>query len=333
MKLKLTGELFRNPMEYNRVSIEKDIIDIHNSNNSGIGFIQKFKSPTLVVDAIEFTLNKKDYSLIGSLKEFWIEKIDTVINVWCPGFKAKFADMHEVHMIRPTTEGLINLGVELSDLWLSRTFANKPSEEKFQYDGVTIFKDRVIASDSYCIFQKLINSAGPEVNIPKEVFKYLHPSTDYTIKTNGKLAVFQSEEKHLFYTEVIALLGSPVKLDDSGIVMIKANRTELLDKLKLIKEYSNGCHISAKDTVMTLTETTNENQLDISIKIESSDLKSLEFGTHVYQLIKMVTAVETEDITLKFDDRMVKVIDDSNNVITAAGRVSEHGKPFEVVGG
>lgn len=293
--------------------------------------MQQFKNPTSVIDGIKLTLSKKDYTLLGSMDEFWIEKKDNVINVWRPGFKAKFADMQDVHIIQPPMDGLIDLGVTLSDIWQGRSFANKPDESKIQCDGITLFKDCAIATDSFSVFKKELVNTGYEINIPKEVFRYLHPSTNCKIKSNAKIAVFQEEGKNLFYTNLIAILAPKIGLTDESIVAIKARRKELIEKFKVIKEYAGVCHISVNDDLLTLSAESDENQLEVSIKVEETNLKSLEFGTNIHQILKMISISDEENVVLMFDKNIIKIADYGHKILTGTMRVNDK-KVHEVVG-
>lgn len=337
MKVTLPCKIFKNAMNYNKFTIEGCSIDIHNSDSVkevGIGFIQHLKNDYAVTDMVSFTLNKKDYNLLGALKEsnIEIEKKGNVIIATQKGFKARFADMKDT-IVKPYLDDLVDTGITYKDIYNSRLFIGKPDEGRIQYDGVTLYEDRIVASDSYCIYYKTLNNNGPDINIPKDVFKYLHPSVDYKIKTNGKVAVFEYDGDSMLYTNLISILGSSFKFDDSCIVEFTAQRAELLEKLKIIKEYSNQCNLTAENDVLILTTPTTENELSLSLPIKSKNLVKLNFGINTRQLIKMASVSDTEEVDLKFDKRMMKVLYPEENTITAATRVSIHDMPFEVTGG
>lgn len=326
MKVKLKGELFKHPMEYNHISIEGDKIAIHNSDNE-VGFMQNFKNKVMVADPIEFTLNKKNYKLLSTFEDFYVEKNGNAITIITHGFRGKFADLG-VDILKPDLSNLTDLGVSYADVSRGKHFATKPSEGQIQYDGISILSDRIVASDSFCIYQKEIENLGAEINIPKEIFPYLG-NENYTIKSNGKLVVFATE-KYMFYAKIIAVLCRSMKLDYSGIVEFKTNKYELLEKLKIAGEYSNGAQIYAGNEELKIVAANNENQVDLIVPIIPVNLKSLEYGVHVRQLIKMVSAMDTDDITIKADDRMIKCVDEEHKIINASARV---GAAYEVIGG
>lgn len=326
MKVKLKGKLFTNPMEYNHISIHDSAIDIHNSNNSGYGFIDVHNNPTPVPDGFEFTLNKKDYGLISNLGDFYVEKTGDAIRVISDHFKGKFADL-KMNLLKPDLENMNGIVVPFDVLFYGKLFANKPDAAHPQYDGIAILKDRVIASDSYCIYQHDIISNLTPINIPKDIFKYLGKK-QYSIKTNRRIVVFELADS-MFYSNIIDTLLSTGRLDDNGIVEIIAPCEELLEKVKIIKEYSNECHISIDHEVMTLSTSQETNELSLSLTIKPTNVGKLEFTASASQLIKMIGMVEDEDVSIKFNENMVKIC--WNGTITASGRIRDR-KDYVVEG-
>lgn len=317
MKVKLKGELFEYPMERNHVSIHDDVVEVH-CYSGEVGYIKKFKNPTIVPETIEFTLNKKDFALIKTSKEFYIEKVGDTINVIADNFKAKFADM-KIDMVRPALDGMEDINVPYGAVLHGTKFAGKPDDAKIQYDGVTILNDRIIASDSKCIYQRNFANDGKQINIPREIFKFLG-NGNYQIMTNGKLAMFM-KDNGAFYTRLVATLLSSMKLDENSIVQITVNKEDLLEKLKIIKEYANVCHLSASDEMMKMDVKSEGNELSFSTIIKPVKLSKLEYNVNVSNVLRMVSLVEDEEVSILFDKNMVKVVWD--NIITASGRVSD----------
>lgn len=323
MKIKLQGELFEYPMEYNHISIYRDTIEVHNSNQ-GIGYFRSHNNSITIPEKIEFTLNKKDFTLLGTLDEMCIEKKDGVIHVTGNHMKAKFADM----LIAPSNldlNNLITLNVDYKDLALGKSFVGVDDGARPQYGGVTVLNNRIIASDSYCIFQKDVTSEK-EVNIPKEIFKYLKDE-DYTIKTNGKIVLFETEKNGSFYSNVIEILLNTGKIDDNGDVAFQVNKNEILEKLKIIKEYSPKiCRLSAKGESLSLSDETENNQITLFQEIVPLNLGSLLFTANTTQLIRMISIIDDDSVIVKFNKNMVKIVYDT--IVTASCRI---GSQVEVI--
>ena len=323
MKIKLQGSLFEHPMEYNHISILGNMITIHN-NDHNIGFIRVHDNPISAPEKVDFTLNKKDYALLGSLDEMYVEKKEGVIHVVGNHMKAKFADMLIVPP-KPNLDNLITINIDYSDLALGKSFVGVDDGARPQYGGVTILSDRIIASDSYCMFQKDAN-CDKEVNIPKEVFKYLKDD-DYTIKTNGKLVLFETEKDGSFYSNVIETLLTTGKLDDNGDVSFQVSKNEILEKLKIIKEYSpKACRLSAKGETLSLSNEAENNQITLFQDIVPLNLGSLLFTANTTQLIRMISIINDDSVIIKFNKIMVKVVYDT--IVTASCRI---GNQVEVI--
>lgn len=320
MKIKLKGKLFKYPMEYNHIAIYDETIEIHNcTEDMCIGHLSEYKNKVVVPETIEFTLNKKDYTLLSTTEELHVEKKAGVIHVIGDHMKAKFADMMKT-LPKPNTDNMVTLNVDYSDLELGKAFAGVGDGARPQYGGITIHNDRIVASDSYCIFQKAIQCDDViEINIPKEIFKYLK-NEEYTIKTNGKFVLFKAKEGGAFYSSLINILLSTNKIDDNGDITIQVNKTEILDKLKVIKDYSPKlCRLSAKGDTLELSDNVENNQITLYQDIIAHNLGSLIISVNTSQLIKMISMVSTDDITLKFTKIMVKVID--KDIVAASARV------------
>lgn len=327
MKVKLKGDLFKHPMEYNHITIHNNVIEVHNCNNDiSIGHLKKYENPVIVPEMIELTLNKKDCTLLSTMDEFNIEKKEGVIHVIGDHIKAKFADMLKT-LPKPNTDNMVTLNVDYRDLELGKAFAGVGDGARPQYGGITIHNDRIISSDSHCIFQKDIQcDDGIEINIPKEIFKYLK-NENYTIKTNGKIVVFETEKDGSFYSNLIETLLTTGKLDDNGDVSFQVSKNEILEKLKIIKEYSpNVCRLSAKGETLSLSDEAENNQITLFQDIVPLNLGSLLFTANTTQLIRMISIINDDSVIIKFNKVMVKVVYDT--IVTASCRI---GNQVEVI--
>lgn len=323
MKIKLQGSLFEHPMEYNHISILGNTITIHN-NDHDIGFIRVHYNQISIPEKIDFTLNKKDYALLATLNEIYVEKKEGVIYITGNHMKAKFADMLIVPP-EPNLDNMVTIGIDYNDLALGKSFVGVDDGARPQYGGVTILRDRIVASDSYCMFQKDA-SCDKEINIPKEIFKYIK-NDDYTIKTNGKLVLFETEKNGSLYSNVIEILLSAGRLDDKGDVSFQVNKSEILEKLKIIKEYSpKVCQLSAKGETLSLSNVVENNQITLYQDIVPLNLGSLLFTANTTQLIRMISIINDDSVIIKFNKVMVKVVYDT--IVTASCRI---GNQVEVI--
>lgn len=302
--IKLTGNIFKHPMEYNQVTLSGNFVRIHNTDNAGFGFMQQYKNPVEVTEKISFILDKKNYTLLGSLGEFKLEKKDKTIIIAAKDFKAKFADLIDVHLIEPDTSDMRPLSIDYKDIYAGRNFAGAPDNTRIQLDGATVLKEGIIMSNGYRIFLKSMpDESRPEINIPIDVFRRLDSGTDYQVKTNGKLIVFLNGGQ-AFYSSLIEVLMKFVQITPAK-AEFKINKTEMLSSLKLIKNYTNIVHLEAEKAVLKLSATVEANEINLSLPIEPINLKRVVINGNLNDFIMILNTVESDEATIYISDRMI----------------------------
>ena len=260
--MKLTGSIFKHPMEFNQVMISGDVIQIHNTDNTGYGFMQQYRSPETEKGEISFVLNKKNYSLLGNLQEFDLKIQGDVISVEAKGFKAKFSDMKDVALNQPDTTDMQSLSVDYKDIYTGRGFAGAPDNARMNLDGATIRKEGIIIMDSKRMY------------IPIDAFKRLG-NENYVIKTNGRSAVFINGG-HAYYTPLINSLVpmvNPPKAD----VIFEVKKGEVLKCLKMLKSYTDTVLIEVENEVMTLSakEVVRVNAMSKALFVQNESVTAL----------------------------------------------------------
>lgn len=294
--MKLIGSIFKHPMEYNQVTISGDVIQIHNTDNSGYGFMQQYRSSETVNDEISFILNKKNYSLLGNLQEFDLKIQGDVISVEAKDFKAKFADMKDVCLYQPDTADMQSLSVEYKDLYAGRGFAGAPDNARMNLDGATIRKEGIVMTDSKRMYLKSIPDENrPEINIPIDAFKRLG-NENYAIKTNGRLAVFINGG-HAYYTALINSLAPVVKPPKTDVIF-EVKKDEVLKCLKMLKSYTDTVLIEVENEVMTLSATVEANEVKLNVPIKAINLKKILVNCSIDNLSALLNIAEKDVVTI-----------------------------------
>ncbi len=310
--MKLTGSIFKHPMEFNQVMISGDVIQIHNTDNTGYGFMQQYRSPETEKGEISFVLNKKNYSLLGNLQEFDLKIQGDVISVEAKGFKAKFSDMKDVALNQPDTTDMQSLSVDYKDIYTGRGFAGAPDNARMNLDGATIRKEGIIMMDSKRMYFKSIPDKNrPEINIPIDAFKRLG-NENYVIKTNGRSAVFINGG-HAYYTPLINSLVpmvNPPKAD----VIFEVEKGEVLKCLKMLKSYTDTVLIEVENGVMTLSATVEANEVKLNVPIKAVNLKKILVSCSIDNLSALLNITEKEAVRV---NAMSKALFVQNESVTA----------------
>lgn len=321
MKVNLQGSIFRYPMDFNEVTLAGNRIMIHNSDNVECGHVHQYKNPIEVSEEIKFILNKKDYTLLSTLESFDLEMKDDVITATSIGFKAKFANMKDVHLNSPNTDQCVPLGIEYLDLYKGKAFTGNKDITHIQLDGATVKKDKVIISDGKRIYQKAIKNDGVEVNIPFEIFKHLDPTKEYQISSDGKVAIF-IDGGHAFYTALIGVLVNIKTIEDEGTVDFKVDKDTFLTKLKLLKGYANDIRVVVEGNAMEMTAENEGNIIDVKMPIVPVKLKKLVIKCNATDMIALMSIVESGEVHIKVTDRMVIVGNKDEGIVAFSGLIA-----------
>lgn len=329
MKVTLSGKLFKNAMEFNEILIKENSIEIHNTSNSGIGFITKYISKGIVPkdEEIKFILNKKDYHLLSTMDQFVVEMKGNVVNVTCPWFKGKFANMMDVHIVEPDTSQMVQLNVSCKDLCRGRGFAGTDDKTQISCDGATVMNDRIVITNMYSIYRKSISTKGPEINIPKEALKLLEADKEYIIMTNGKF-VFFKEGVNALYSNLIEVKNTNNIPTPDPLVNFIVNRSELMSKLKIVKDYSSICKLIAEGNKLTLESKNDENEISLSMGIQPVKLKRLCMPYSIVELLKILSIIMDEEVELNCTDKYL-YIDEGDTLLLMTRNTC---KDMEVIG-
>lgn len=304
--INLVGSIFKHPMEYNQVTLSGNYVRIHNTDNTGFGYIQQYRNPKAVNEEISFILNKKNYTLLGNLSEFELEKKGNVITVVAKDFKAKFADMADVHPFKPNIDDMQPLDIKFNDIYIGRNFGGAPDKLRYQFDGITVRKEGVIASTGYKLFiNAMYDEDRPEINIPLDTFKRLDSGVDYKIKTNGQIIVFINGGQ-AYYSFLIETLLKFVHINDP-IVEFMVSEDELIRNLKLIKNYTDTVHIVAEGTVLKLSAAVEMDEINMNLTIKPINLKRIVIDGNINNLLTMFNAVEEDKVLLNVTKNMMYV--------------------------
>lgn len=315
MKAKLNGCIFEDAMEYNEISLVGNIVNIHNTDNKGIGLLKKFKSTIAADEDFSCILNKRDYQLLKSLFSFTLEKKGDVIKVTGDGFNGKFANMLEVHLNQPDISEMVPLGIDYEDIYKGRSFAGCDDKTKIMAEGATILKDYVLISNTKSLYRKAVNNQGPEINVPKEVFKMLDPNEQYTILSNGRCAVFKNGGYALYTNVIDVLLKFNPSIDEPKVV-IKANKSELIRKLRILKGYDDICVLDASGKVLNMTTKTESEEINLTMDIEPVKLEHLHIPYSINQLFILLSVCDDSDVTLNFTDGQAIITEESMVALT-----------------
>lgn len=306
MKVTLPGKLFKNAMEFNEITLKGETINIHNSSNTGIGFISKFKNKEAVPEEIKFILNKKDYHLLSTMDQFVVEMMGNVVNVTCPWFKGKFANMLEIHIEEPDTSQMVQLNVSCKDLCRGRGFAGTDDKTQISCDGATVMNNRIMITNRFSVYRKSINTEGPEINIPKEALKLLDPNEDYKVMTNGKYVVFV-RGGHALYSNLIEVKTTIEIPALSPTVNFILSKSELVSKLKILKEYNTICKIVAEGEKLELQSLNEENEIALSMPIKPVKLERLCVPYSINGLLKILSIVEDDEVEINCTDKFLYI--------------------------
>lgn len=321
MKVKLKGAILKHPMDYNEIAISPQAIGIHNTNNTGYGFMSKYKAPDGVEETIKMILNKKDYMLLASMEEFNLEKKSDVINITTTGFKAKFTDMKEVHLPYPDISGLQGIGIKYTDIYAGKSFMGNKDRTKVMLDGATIRHDKIIITNGKRCYQKAIKNDALEINVPLEVYKHLDPNEDYDVLSNGKFAVFKTRG-HAYYTNLIETLVNIPTVKDEGKVEFKVDRDTLSEKLKLMKNYTDVVNIIAEDTSLEMIAINEGNEIDLKLPIVPVKLKKVVINWSIADMMALLGIVESGEVRIKVTDKMIIIGNKNEDIVAFAGIIT-----------
>lgn len=307
MKIKLNAAVFHDAMPYNSITIEGDKIKIHSFDGNGMGIIRASKLASETEETASFTLSAKDYMFMSKLGDFSLEFANDVIKVSNAKIKAKFANIKDHPVYTPMINNMAEINVKLDDLIPGTQFLGNDSTYP-QSSGVNIFTDKIIASDKSVFYNHSCDTGLTEaINIPSAAFKYFVNSDNTKLLTNGKMLVSKTPGRS-FYTVLIEQKLPDVKLEDKPVFTASVSKDELIQALKLIKEYSKYVTISPADDALKLYAGEQDNELSIKVAASISG-ESQELSYDVGKLLKIMTTIKEDTVSIVFGARMM-IIDE-----------------------
>lgn len=311
MKIKLNAAVFHDAMSYNTITIDKDKIKIHSFDGVGMGVIRAAKLVDEAEDTATFVLSAKDYMFMSKLGEFTLEFVNDVIKVSNAKIKAKFANIKDYPVYTPMINDMTAINVKLDDLIPGTQFLGNDSTYP-QSSGVNVFSDKVIASDKSMFYNHNCDTGLTDpINIPDKAFRYFVNSDNTKLLTNGKMLVSKTPGRS-FYTVLIEQKLPDVKLEDKPVFTASVSRDELIQALKLIKEYSKYVTISPAGNALKLYAGEQDNELSIQV-VATVDGKSQELSYDVSKLLKIMIAIKEDTISILFGARMMIIDEPSAN--------------------
>lgn len=311
MKIKLNAAVFHDAMSYNTITIDKDKIKIHSFDGTGMGVIRATKLASVAEEMATFTLSAKDYAFMSKLGDFSLEFVNDVIKASNAKIKVKFANIKDYPVYTPMINNMDEINVKLDDLIPGTQFLGNDSTYP-QSSGVNIFTDKIIASDKSVFYHHSCDTGLAEsINIPSAAFKYFVNSDNTKLLTNGKMLLSKTPGRS-FYTVLIEQKLPDVKLEDKPVFTASVLKDELVQALKLIKEYSKYVTISPADDLLKLYAGEQDNELSIQVAA-SINGESQELSYDVSKLLKIMMVIKENTVSIVFGARMMIIDEPSAN--------------------
>lgn len=303
MKIKLNSSVFHDPMPYNTITVDKDKIKFHSFDGAGMGILRAAKMSKEADEPASFTLSAKDFGFISKLGDFTLEFTNNVIKVSNTRLKAKFANVIDYPVYTPTLNDMVDIQVKLDDLLPGTQFIGSDSTYP-QLSGVNIFSDKIVASDRTMFYTHTTDTGlDNPINVPGEAFKHILDTETMRLQTNGKMLVSKTAGRS-FYTVLIEQKLPDVKMDDEPLLKAKLPRDEMIQALKLIKEYSKYVTISTNSKGIKLYAGEQSNELAIQVNAEIEG-EAADLSYDVARLIKITSLMKEDDVSVIFGARML----------------------------
>lgn len=311
MKIKLNAAVFHDAMSYNSITIDENKIRIHSFDGAGMGIIRAAKLESEAEETASFVLSAKDYMFMSKLGDFSLEFVNDVIKVSNAKIKAKFANIKDYPVYTPMINNMVEINVKLEDLIPGTQFlGNDPSYP--QSSGVNIFTDKIIASDKSMFYNHSCKTGLTEpINVPDKAFKYFMNSDSTKLLTNNKMLVSKTPGRS-FYTVLIEQKLPDVKLEDTPIYTASVSKDELIQALKLIKDYSKYVTISHVKKALKLYTGEQDNELSIQV-VATVEGETQELSYDVSKLLKIMMTVKEDTVSILFGARMMIIDEPSSN--------------------
>lgn len=297
--MRFSGEMFRNAMLYNFVTVKNKVVQIHNTNNENYGFISMYNTDS--EEEINFTLALKDYQTLSMLGKFELKVAENKINIKTSSGKITFANILDINIPQPDIDNAESINIKPSEFMVGKSFVgNDPA--KPQYAGCNVTPSGYFITDSFHFFIRYKKTEVKEtVCIPKETFRYIDDVNQCA--TDGKIIVF-AKESQLFYSSLVATAADIPKISMTEIVSIKVSRSELVDNLKMLKSYADRVQLKF-DKKLKLLAVSETNNFELGIESILEKGNKLLATVSISKALKIVEVFKEDKIVLMFDKKMI----------------------------
>ena len=313
--MKIDSSLFKDPMKFNRIIIEKDKIKIHNFDASSMGVMSVRSLKSNNTDHYyDFVLNEKDYKFISKLGMIDLKATDNCVTVNSNGNKYKFSKLVEFPDFVVNIDNMKELDVSLYEVIMkasSFTSGSKESAAHPQYTGINILNDCIIASNRAAVFRKeFTNDTGYEINIPVESVKHIEDHEKLKLRTNGKFLLCSTPGRN-FYTTLIETRIINRNPELKTVYSFRIEKSGLLNELKLIKEYADIVKLKCTDKNLNLIASTNEQEFDVNVPVTDYEGDPIILNFDVKNLILILNALDIEEVKFEISDIALRIFDES----------------------
>lgn len=310
MKAKLNGRYFSDAMKYNQISIEGDRIKFHSYDGSGIGVIRNKKLENPIDGSMAMMIGEKDFKFISKLEELTIETEKESIKIASASIKLKIAQLVDFPKYEPELRELVKLSIDYEMLVKAAPFIGNEST-RVQLNGVNILENKLLASDSAIIFMADIeNQSNLKINVPCSSLKYIVDSPKIDFSTNGKMFVVKTPGR-VFYTTLIANVMDEKKFSNDYDFDFEVDRQTLINELKMIKEFSDYVTVTTSAKKTNLFASVESKEISIDIKNINMNGQPFTATFNVKRMLNMANAIETANVSIQINEKMLNVYDES----------------------
>ena len=315
--MKLLSTLFTDAMKYNRILIENNLMIVQNYDGSSTMIESMHDIANPDNEKMEFVINEKDYKFISKLGFIELKLTKNDLRITSNGSnKYKFALLKEYTTPNFDVSNMNVLDISYDDLKKASAFtgAFAANTATPQYTGINILNEVMLATNRAAVFRKKIdNQSKHEINIPKDVMKFIDDQEDLEFKTNGKFLSCKTSNK-LIITNLINQKLKNNKINLAVKYDFKIVKKDLIDSLKLINEYEDVVKFRCDDRCLNLIAQNSEHEFDMNVEISSVHGEPFDLHFSVKNLLIILNAIEVVDLTIEISDIALRIYDESKEI-------------------
>lgn len=308
--MKVNSSIFTDAMKYNHIKVNNGEMQIHNYDAVGVGIVKTIKLDDQSQKEMDFVLNEKDYKFISKLGEIDLETTKKGVTIKKGGNKFKFALLQDYPLFDIDLNDSHELAIDFELLKKASTFVGDGKTAP-QYAGINVLNEVILTTNRAAIMRKKFNNESDiEVNIPGNVTKYIVDEDNLKFRANKKFFVCESPNR-LMYSTLIEnkISNKEIKLDKTYSFVV--NRNELLNELKMIREYTDVVKVRVEDGFLNLKVSTSEQTFELKIGTTSFEGETLIQNFGIKNLLLILNAVEIEDIKIEVSEVALRIYDDA----------------------